>query len=252
LSDNEIIALSEQVGTLSEVPMVPGPDVMHLADKFLDLSGQAIVMGDQQNTTLSKSGHCISKLKDVQAKMNSYLVSMVESLAAVDDVYTRSLLGLPNHEWSTELWHTLLDGYDNLRDLSPEAFRQAFFDMIGSTSPPAGSFGRDFEAPRSDQPLAKLLNRTLRHVFHEKTQFLICQRTKLYGLTTTAAKEGDMLVFLFPPWYMPMVLRRVEGSDDYYMIGPAILPSARRMVLLRRYKSFWLLQDKKLSTFSII
>jgi hypothetical protein len=124
--------------------------------------------------------------------------------------------------------------------------------MVGSTSPPAGSFGRDFQAPRSDQPLAKVLNIALRHVFHEKTQFLICQRTKLYGLTTTATKEGDILVFLFPTWYIPMVLRRVEGSDDYYIVGPAILPSGRRMVLLRRYKSFGLLQDKKLSTFSII
>jgi len=209
-------------------------------------------MGNQLNTIRSKAGQCISKLKDVQEKMNSYLVSMVESLAAVDEVYTRSLLGLPNHEWATEVWYTLLDGYDNLKDLNPEAFQQAFFDLAGSTSPPTRSLGRDFEAPRSGQPLAKILNRALGRVFHEKTQFFICRGEKLYGLTTTAAKDGDMLVFLFPPWYMPTVLRRVEGSDDYHMVGPAILPSAQRIALLRRYKSYGLLQDKSLSTFSII
>ncbi len=252
LSEQEIIALSEQVSALSEASLIPGPDVIHLANKFIDLCGQTVLMGDQRNAILSKSAQCISKLREVQAKMNSYLVSVVESLAAVNDVYTEVLLGQPNHEWATELWHNLLDGYDNLTDLSPETFRQAFFDMVGSTSPPIGSIDRRHEAPRYDQPVAKLLNRAMRHVFHEKTQFMICQRTKLYGLTTNAAKEGDMLVFLFPPWYMPMVLRRVEGSDDYYMVGPAIFPSARRMSLLGRYKSFGLLQDKKLSTFSII
>ena len=99
-------------------------------------------------------------------------------------------------------------------------------------------FDRDFEARRSGQPSANLLHRALRHVFHEKTQFLICQRKKLCGVTTLGAKEGDVLVFLFPPWYMPMVLRRVGRSDDYHMVGPAILPSAQRMDLLRRYKAY--------------
>lgn len=220
------MALSGQVSTLSEVPMVAGPNVMHLEDKFLDLSGQVILMGNQLITIHSKSGQCISKLNDVHKKMNSYLVSIVESLAAVDQVYTRSLLGLPSHEWATDLWHTLLDGYENLRDLNPEAFRQAFFDLAESTSPPSRSLSRDFEAPRSSQPSAKHLNKALRHAFHEETQFWVSQKKKLYGLTTLAAKEGDMLVFLFPPWYMPMVLRRVEGSGDYHMVGPAILPSA--------------------------
>ncbi|MCJ1409158.1 hypothetical protein MMC19_003236 [Ptychographa xylographoides] len=252
LSENEITALCEQVSTLSEIPIVPGPDVMHLVDKVLDLSGQLLVMGHQQNTILSKSRQCNSKVKDVVAKLNGSLVSMVESLATVDDLYTRSLLGLPSHEWATELWHTLLDGYNNLKDVSPEAFRQAFFDMVGSTSPPTGSLGWNFSAPRWDQPLARHLNIALRHVFHQNTQFFICQRTRLYGLTTTAAKEGDKLVFLFPPWYLPMVLRPVQGSDDYYMVGPAILPSARRISLLRRYESLGVLQHEKLATFSII
>jgi hypothetical protein len=77
------MALNEQVSTLSEVPIVLGPNVMHLADKILDLSGQFILMENQRNTILSKAGQCISKLKDIHEKMNSYLVSMVESLAAV-------------------------------------------------------------------------------------------------------------------------------------------------------------------------
>ena len=139
LSETKIMALSEQVSTLSEVPMVPGPNVMHLEDKFLDLSGQFILMGHQLNTIRSKSGQCISKLQDVDEKMNSNRVSVVESLAAVNEVYTRSLPGLLNHEWATELWHTIVDGYEDLKDLNPEAFRQAFFDLVGSTSPPSES-----------------------------------------------------------------------------------------------------------------
>jgi hypothetical protein len=38
------MALNEQVSTLSGVLIVPGPNVMHLADKILDLSGQFILM----------------------------------------------------------------------------------------------------------------------------------------------------------------------------------------------------------------
>ena len=257
LSKDETMTLRDQVDALAEKATLSGPEMMDFVNKYMDLTGQSLVNTDHLTITQIKSARSTSKMKEAILEMQKFIGSMIESLAGADGIY--KALPTPHttdHEWITHIWHSLLDGYDKLEDVSPEAFRQAFFDMVGSSSPPAASLGWNFETPRANEILARRVSRALRNVFHKGTQFFTCEKTGLYGLTTTAAKKGDMLVLLFPTWYMPMVVRRVEGSENYLMVGPAILPSARRIALLQKYEQYGLLRgvfrEGKLSTFSFV
>lgn len=251
LSDNELNALVEQVSILSNIPIVPGPDMMELREMLLYLMRQSMLKSAQQAVVFQEYGQLASRLEDAVTESQHQRNSIVQTLLDVDKVY-RAQISSSDDTWFTQIWHSLLDGYSNLQDLSPLKFYQVFSDLVGNSNPITGSLGRNFEAPRSDQPLAKQLATAFRHVFHDETKFFTCKNTSLYGITTAAAQKGDILVFLFPTWYMPMVLRRVEGSDNYLMVGPAIIPSGRRIEMLKKFERFGQLGDERLQTFSII
>lgn len=108
--------------------------------------------------------------------------------------------------------------------------QQAILRDMSTTLRPAAD-----RNPKRESVGAEAFRSALWSIFADRKRFFTMTAAGLWGIGLCNVQVGDVVAFLFPPWHIPFVLRRNEGEDTYKMIGPAILPSKRRMAILEKH-----------------
>jgi hypothetical protein len=106
---------------------------MDLVTKYLDLLIQFALRARKYHIIHIAERGAHLRLKKAMSKGQNYINSIVESLTRVDQVY-RSL-SLQHRqldsEWVTDIWQSLLEGYDNLQTIPPENSNKHSLTWLG-------------------------------------------------------------------------------------------------------------------------
>ena len=149
--------------------------------------------------------------------------------------FTELNISVPADEWITSVWSDLLEGIPSLGegDLTAQ-----FHDLAGSSTPV--DVVQWLESPSASESLGKRefkdetwpLYFAMQSVFDEGRKFFVGRSTEIYGIGMPTIREGDKIVFLFPPIYMACILRPLGGQ--YQIVGPAIVPFRLREKYIRQ------------------
>jgi hypothetical protein len=134
-------------------------------------------------------------------------------------------------EWMSFIWRDLFEGFKEELQLSEEQFQLAFHSLAGSSNPtiPTDWFSTDGKVAALQQKggqNAIELETMFKTLFNAPKCFFMTQSSGLYGIAPGGVREGDKLVFLFPPLYMAFILR--PHGDTYRMLGACFVPPRAR------------------------
>jgi hypothetical protein len=134
-------------------------------------------------------------------------------------------------EWMSFIWRDLFEGFKEELQLSEEQFQLAFHSLAGSSNPTiptdwSSTDGKVAALQQKGGQNAIELETMFKTLFNAPKCFFMTKSSGLYGIAPRGVKEGDKLVFLFPPLYMAFVLR--PHGDTYRMLGPCFVPPRAR------------------------
>jgi hypothetical protein len=263
--DGDPLSLPQARAFLVEVQQTAAASPRLTSSQELAQSRRLCQLRQFQVSTASKGWILLKKQQEMMSRVENLPVleywSIVETLTKIDRLCkaNSNRLKLGQHHpdlWLTSIWESLFAGFPDVVDIFKDRSRcqRAFASLLGADIHSQNRLSRRERPAEFFAHDAVLLKLTFQKLFFQERSFFITDRGS-YGLAPSQMRKGDTLAFLFPPWYLPMILRPVKTTVGmrYIMIGPALIPESAKFDALLELEMLKLLGDSgKATTFSII